>query len=177
MKEDLAEEKTPTPNPQFKLKEAEKRRLYNQVKLDLDRKKTVERFQQYSKFEAEKSLKEYTEQSKFWRTMSNALLAYDYVLSRDKVQLIMCDDFYEGVFVPSQDKIMLCANILMRKPDFDQALSRQLTFLYDHTRGQLKYGDKSGSSERVKGTYDLNKCKHLACSEVRAAVLSNKCRV
>ena len=56
--------------------------------------------------------------------MNNALLAYDYVLKKDKVKLIMCDDFYQGVFSPEQDKIYLCANTLMREEDFHYALAR-----------------------------------------------------
>jgi len=49
----------------------------------------------------------------------------------------MCDDFYQGVFMPEQNKIMLCANTLMNKTDFDNALVRQLVFLYDHNRGKI----------------------------------------
>ena len=30
---------------------------------------------------------------------------------------------------------------------------------------------------RSKGTHDLNKCKHLACSEVRASLFTDKCKV
>ena len=35
--------------------------------------------------------------------------------------------------------------------------------MYDHNRSQ--------------GKVDLNKCKHLACSEVRAALFTDKCKV
>ena len=75
--------------------------------------------------------------NKFWKTMANALLQYELVLKRDNIKLIMCDDFYQGVFIPEQNKIMLCANTLMRKNDFENAMSRQLIFLYDHTRGKV----------------------------------------
>ena len=94
--------------------------------------------------------------------MSNALLQYDMVLKKDHFKMIMCDDFYQGVYFPQDDKIMLCANTLMNKPDFENAIHRQLIFMYDHKRG--------------KGAHDLNKCKHLACSEVRAALFSNSCK-
>ena len=30
---------------------------------------------------------------------------------------------------------------------------------------------------RSKGAHDLNKCKHLACSEVRASLFTDKCKV
>jgi hypothetical protein len=56
----------------------------------------------------------------------------------------------------------------MRKSDFENAIARQLIFMYDHNRGQQK--DKGVS-------YDLNKCKHLACSEVRAALFTDHCKV
>ena len=70
----------------------------------------------------------------------------------------------EGVYIPeNNNKIFLCSNTLMHKKDFDNAMARQLIFLYDHTRG--------------KGLHDLNNCKHLACSEVRAALFSNKCKI
>ena len=31
--------------------------------------------------------------------------------------------------------------------------------------------------KRSKGKHDLNKCKHLACSEVRAAVFTDRCKI
>ena len=62
----------------------------------------IERFQSYSKLESHRHLKEYAESSKFWKTMGNALLQYDVVLKRDNIRLIMCDDFYEGVFLPEK---------------------------------------------------------------------------
>jgi hypothetical protein len=80
----------------------------------------------------------------------------------------MCDDFYEGVFLPEKNKIMLCANTLMRQKDFDNAMARQLILMYDHTRGQQRDNGVS---------YDLNKCKHLACSEVRASLFTDHCKV
>ena len=75
----------------------------------------------------------------------------------------MCDDFYEGAYIPKNNSIVLCANTLMRRRDFDNALARQLIFMYDHNRSN--------------GKHDLNKCKHLACSEVRAAVFTDKCKI
>ena len=36
----------------------------------------------------------------------------------------MCDDFYEGAYIPKNNSIMLCANTLMRRRDFDNALAR-----------------------------------------------------
>ncbi len=138
----------------------------------------VERFQQYSRLEAKKHLKSYTQNDKFWKHMSNALLHYDYTLRPDTVKLIMCDDYFEGTFLPDDSQILLCANTLMRQQDFKNAMARQLILLYDHTRGQFKYQTNSESArENATGIYDLNKCKHLACSEVRAAMFTDRCKV
>jgi tetraacyldisaccharide-1-P 4'-kinase len=49
---------------------------------------------------------------------------HDFILKRENVKLIMCDDFYQGAFLPIDNKIMLCANTLMLKKDFDNALRR-----------------------------------------------------
>ena len=84
----------------------------------------IERFQSYSKIESQRHLKHYINDNKMWKVMSNALLQYDVILKRDNVKLIMCDDFYQGVFIPDSNKIMLCANTLMRKSDFDNAMVR-----------------------------------------------------
>ena len=47
--------------------------IQNQAKLDIEKRKMVERFQQYSKLEAQKHLKQYVD-GKFWKTMSNSML-------------------------------------------------------------------------------------------------------
>ena len=98
--------------------------------------------------------------------MSNSLLAHDVILKRDNIKLILCDDFYEGVYMPDKNKILLCANTLMLKRDLDNAMARHLIFMYDYNR-----------SKANEGSYDLNKCKHLACSEVRAALFTDHCKI
>ena len=67
--------------------------------MDLEKRKTVERFQAFSRIEATRHLKEFSN-GKMWKVLSNALLQYDTVLKQDNVRLIMCNDFYEGVYVP-----------------------------------------------------------------------------
>lgn len=71
-------------------------------------------------------MKGFVKENKFWRIMSNSFLSYDVALRPEQVKLVMCDDFYNGVFVPkdNNNKIMLCANTLMIKQDFDDALQR-----------------------------------------------------
>ena len=55
---------------------------------------------------------------------------------------------------------MLCANTLTKQYDFDNAMKRQLIRLYDEQRSE---------------NYDCDNCKHLACTEVRAALFHSKC--
>ena len=95
--------------------------------------------------------------------MTNSLLQYDVLLKQENVKLIMCNQFYEGVYIPENNKVMICANTTMEKKDFNNALTRQLIFMYDHNRSN--------------GMHDLNKCKHLACSEVRATLFTDKCKI
>ena len=47
----------------------------------------------------------------------------------------MCDEFVDGAYVPEQNKILLCANTMMRKKDFDNGLQRLLVLMYDNVRG------------------------------------------
>jgi len=63
--------------------------------------------------------------------MSNSLIAYDKVLKQSNVELVLCDHFMEGAYVAKEDKIMLCANTLMRRKDFDNAMKRMLIKMYD----------------------------------------------
>ena len=57
-------------------------------------------------------------------------------------------------------QIVLCANALYKKDDFDNAVRRGLIKLYDYQRSE---------------NYDFDNCKHLACTEVRAASFDTKC--
>ena len=50
---------------------------------------------------------------------------------------------------------------MMKRKDFENGVQRLLILLYDNVRGN--------------GEHDLNNCKHLACSEVRASLFVDKC--
>ena len=63
--------------------------------------------------------------------MSTALIAYDKVLKQNTVELVTCEHFMEGAYIPKDDKIMLCSNALSRRTDFDNALRRMLIKMYD----------------------------------------------
>ena len=84
----------------------------------------MERFHQYSLLQSRKHYHRFQE-GKFWLTMQNALIPYDFALKPEAVKLIMCDDFYQGAYLPrNDDKILLCANTLMEEKDFNNALQR-----------------------------------------------------
>lgn len=118
----------------------------------------IERFNRYSKFEAANHLRRFIQADKFWTTMSNSLIAYDKVLKQSSVELVLCDHFMDGAY--KEDKIMLCANTLMRRKDFDNAMKRMLIKMYDQARSD---------------NYKCDNCKHLACTEVRAALFNSQC--
>ena len=92
--------------------------------------------------------------------MSNALLSYDKLLKQQTVELIFCDHFLDGAYVAADNKIMLCANTLVRRNDFDNAMKRMLIKMYDQARSE---------------NYKCDNCKHLACTEVRAALFNSQC--
>jgi hypothetical protein len=97
----------------------------------IERQKMIERFNRYSKYEGHNHLRRFITSDKFWLTMSNSLIAYDKVLKQSSVELVLCDHFMEGAYVPSENKIMLCSNALMRRKDFDNAMKRMLVKMYD----------------------------------------------
>lgn len=120
----------------------------------------IERYNRYSKYETQNHLRRFVASEKFWSTMSTSLIAYDKVLKQSSVELVLCDHFMEGAYIPAENKIMLCSNTLVRKKDFDNALKRQLIKMYDQTRSE---------------NYKCDNCKHLACTEVRAALFHSQC--
>lgn len=122
----------------------------------------LERYNRFSKYEAHNHLRNFMTHQKFWKTMSNSLLVYDAVLKQQTVEIVLCDHFLEGVFIPEpEQKIILCANTLFREADFNNALKRQLIKMYDYNRAST--------------TYNPENCKHLACTEVRAALFNTRC--
>lgn len=88
------------------------------------------------------------------------MIAYDKVLKQQNFELVLCDHFLEGAFIPKDEKILLCTNTLSRKVDFDNAIKRQLIKYYDFSRSD---------------NYNCDNCKHVACSEVRAALFHTQC--
>ncbi|CAI2378881.1 unnamed protein product [Moneuplotes crassus] len=121
----------------------------------------VNRYNNYSKYQVKKYIKEFKIKD-FWRVMQSALLVHDRVLKAEDIIVGICDEFSQGLYVPDEQKIILCSNTLVRKLDFEDGIHRQLVKYYDHARSE---------------NYNLNNCRHLACSEVRAAGFSNKCNM
>ena len=93
---------------------------------------------------------------KFYKTISNRLLSYDFVLKPvHHIKLVTCDRFVEGTYIVEKDQILLCSNILVNKDDFNNAIKRHLIKMYDYKRST---------------NYDCDNCKHLACTEIRGAL-------
>lgn len=126
----------------------------------IERQKMIERFNRYSKYEAQSHLRRFVQSDKFWTTMSNSLVAHDKILKQNTVELVICDHYMEGAYVPAENKIMLCTNALARRSDFDNAMKRMLVKMYDQARSE---------------NYKCDNCKHLACTEVRAALFNSTC--
>jgi hypothetical protein len=126
----------------------------------IERQKMIERFNRYAKYEATNHLRRFMQADKFWTTMSNALIAHDRILKQQTVDLVLCDHFLEGAYIPADNKIMLCSNVLVKRRDFDNAMKRMLIKMYDHARSE---------------NYKSDNCKHLACTEVRAALFHSQC--
>ena len=91
----------------------------------------IERYNRYAKYETQNHLRRFIASDKFWTTMSNSLIAYDKVLTQSSVELVLCDHFMEGAYVVSENKIMLCSNVLMKRKDFENAMKRMLIKMYD----------------------------------------------
>lgn len=127
-----------------------------------EQRELINRYNNYSKFIVKEYLKE-IKHDKFWTTMKTALVVHDSELDlklSKLIQVAICDEFSDGVYLHKDKKIILCANTLIRRNDFKNAFYRHMIKLYDHSRST---------------NYSFKNCKHLACSEVRAASFSNKC--
>lgn len=91
----------------------------------IEKQKMIERYNKFSKFEAQNNLRMFVENEKFWKNIQTSLLLFDFTLKQSQVELVLCDHFLEGVFIPKpEQKIVLCANSLFLKKDFDNALKR-----------------------------------------------------
>ena len=89
------------------------------------------------------------------------MLACDFVLKPAlHIRYENCDRFMQGAFIPENDQIILCSNVLVEKTDYDNAMKRHLIRLYDYKRSE---------------NYNFDNCKHLACTEVRAALFHSHC--
>lgn len=93
----------------------------------------VSRFNNYSKLETKRFLNDY-QHDNFWKTMKSAMYAHNYELKTEDINLGICDEFSDGVYIPKEKQIILCANTLILRNDFENALNRHLIKLYDHLR-------------------------------------------
>jgi hypothetical protein len=64
--------------------------------------------------------------------MSNSMLKYKHKLNPENISLEICDDFLEGYYLPSEKKIILCANTLTnfeKQKKFQHAIKRHVILL------------------------------------------------
>ena len=95
--------------------------------------------------------------------MSKALMVQDADLDinlKKLIQVGIWDQYIDGLYLPKEKQIILCANTLIYRNEFANAFYRQTVKLYDHSRSK---------------NYNFKNCKHLACTEVRAASFSDAC--
>ena len=139
------DEMIPTPksnNPVLKMEKLLSFRVFEQRDM-------VRRYNNYSKFAVKGYLKEVSKE-RFWDAMKTALSIHDDTMSLDLkklVQIGICDEFADGVYLPKEKQIILCANTLLRRKDFENAFYRNSIKLYDHVRST---------------NYNFKNCKHLA---------------
>lgn len=67
--------------------------------------------------------------------MTNSMMKYKYQLHSDNISLEICNEFIEGYYIPSEKKIILCANALTnfeKQKKFQNAMKRHvyLSFLF-----------------------------------------------
>ena len=74
-----------------------------------------DQYARYAKFMAKRHLAEF-ERDKFYKVMSNSLLACDFVLKPPlHIRFETCDTFMQGAIVPEADQIILCSNVLIER--------------------------------------------------------------
>ena len=101
--------------------------------------------------------------SDFWKQISLEFSRYGHHLSEENISLEICSNYLSGYYFQKQNKIVLCSNMLTNYEDptlFYQELKRFLIVMYD--------------AQRLT-KFDQSDCRFLACSEIRASNLSEKC--
>jgi len=122
----------------------------------------LEQYTRWAKYEVARHFDAF-KKDKFFSTMTNSLLAYEFVFKPAlHVRFETCDRFMQGAFVPEADQIILCSNVLTEQQDFNNAIKRMLVRMYDIKRSV---------------DYNFDNCKHLACTEVRAALFHSECNI
>ena len=49
---------------------------------------------------------------KFWRIMSNSFVAHDYTLKMHSIDIVLCDNFFDGVYIPKDNKVRIIRQII-----------------------------------------------------------------
>jgi len=63
--------------------------------------------------------------------MSNSMIKYKYQLNPENISLEICNDYLEGYYLPSEKRIILCANTLTnfeKQNKFQTAIRRHVNY-------------------------------------------------
>jgi len=66
--------------------------------------------------------------------MAHAMLKYKHQLDSQDISLEICNEFLDGYYLPSEKKILLCANTLTnfeKTTKFEKAIKRNVKQLYN----------------------------------------------
>ena len=89
------------------------------------------RFNTYSKLLSQEHLKTFKKDNFFYK-ISTALIVFNSSFKDEMVTFATCDKYFEGVYLPKEEKIVLCSNALYHYSEFKDAIQRQLIKMYDH---------------------------------------------
>ncbi len=82
----------------------------------------LERFNRWPLIKTKEHLEYFERDDRFWELMQTALLKHDVVLKSSMVNLVVCEHFLDGIYLPAKEEIMLCANALTNEVDFQNGI-------------------------------------------------------
>jgi hypothetical protein len=69
---------------------------------------------------------------RYWTNMAHAMIKYKHELDSQNISLEICNEFIDGYYLPSEKKILLCANTLTnfeKTTKFDRAIKRHVNII------------------------------------------------
>ena len=68
----------------------------------LQREWDYENYNKYAKYQCNKFLDMFQKEGPFWDKIKTSLIRHDFILKPDSVNFVTCDQFFEGVFLPTK---------------------------------------------------------------------------